>query len=473
MTDASPVAAAWREIAEETTLTPTSLSLLRRGKEYTFRDISVRREWTIFPFLFRLKTAADEQRIHIDWEHDWWAWHDPGTVIRGDRLEDLNGVPQLAESLRRVWFEEDLGPAAGGVLSRGLEALTHNHESGARQLADTALQTLRRVIVELNAGDREPDEWWEAVRFVAWHLWKNGRESMGAPIMSALLAVLARIERVLEKGQCAVQWRDSALRELDAQIAAMQESAETISRAFGAYIEDIFRSRRDSHRTISILTLSESSTIRQALRHVALESGFHFDFRILESRPLYEGVSLAGYLAEDLSTAVPPTTKAHSITLYTDASAALASSNIDLVVLGSDRIAASGDVSNKTGSLPAVLSARYVSPTARVVLLAESGKIALPGRPEDHVVEDNGPSEVRQAWQSQYNSPRVGSSLKYTKSPDSSRAIKIEIRNVFFEWVSARLIDTYVTESGEWTIQQIAEHSARLETEERRFFGSL
>jgi 8-oxo-dGTP pyrophosphatase MutT (NUDIX family) len=71
--DASPLAAAWREIAEETTLTPASLSLLRQGKSYTFRDPSVSREWTVFPFLFRLRTPADEQRIRIDWEHEGWG----------------------------------------------------------------------------------------------------------------------------------------------------------------------------------------------------------------------------------------------------------------------------------------------------------------------------------------------------------------------------------------------------------------
>jgi translation initiation factor 2B subunit (eIF-2B alpha/beta/delta family) len=471
--DASPLAAAWRELAEETTLTPTSLSLLRQGKEYTFQDGSVRREWTIFPFLFRLKTPADEDRIRIDWEHEGWAWHDPGIVIRGSRLGGLDGVPRLAESLRRVWFEEDLGPAAGGVLSRGLEALAHDHESGARQLADAALQTLRGVVVDMNAGDCELDEWWGTVRFVAWHLWKNGRESMGASIMSALFAVLARIERVIEKGQGADQWRDAACRELDAEIVARQESAVLISRAFAVYLEAAFHFKRDSHQPISILTLSESSTIRQALRHVALESSFHLHFHILESRPLYEGVSLAEHLVKELSASAPLTTGAHSITLYTDASAALASSNIDLVVLGGDRIAACGDVSNKTGSLPAVLSARHVSPTARIVVLADSGKIALPGRPENHIVEDNDPSGVRHAWQSQYNSPWVRDALKDVDSSDPNRTIKVEIRNVYFEWVQARLIDTYITESGEWTVQQIAEHSAKLETEERRFFGSL
>ncbi|KAK4038568.1 hypothetical protein C8A01DRAFT_47834 [Parachaetomium inaequale] len=472
--DASALAAAWREISEETTLMPVSLSLLRQGKSYTFRDPSVRREWTVFPFLFRLRVPADEQRIRIDWEHEGWGWHDPDAVIRDDLTGELKGVPRLAESLRRVWFETDLGPAASQVLSGGLEALAQDYESGARQLAGAALKTLRGVVALMDAPDDGPtDEWWVKVRFAAWHLWKNGRESMGAAIMSALLAALAGIERVMQEGQRPA-WRDAVLEELDARLAARQESAKFVSRAFVVYLERTFPSKLASYQPIAILTLSESSTIRQALVHAALESGFVLDLRILESRPLYEGVSLAGSLAEDLSAKTASAPRAHQITVYSDASAALASSGVDLVVLGADRIAASGAVSNKTGSLPAVLSAKHVSPTAQVAVLGESDKIAPSGRPEDHVIEDNDPSQIRRAWQAEHNSARVHSAVATLNDlgPSDSR-VKMDIRNVFFEWVPASLIDAYIAESGEWTVQQIAGHSEKLEGETKRFFGSL
>jgi translation initiation factor 2B subunit (eIF-2B alpha/beta/delta family) len=380
----------------------------------------------------------------------------------------------LAESLRRVWFETDLGPAAGEVLSDGLEALAHDHESGARQLAGAALQTLRGGVALMGSPDDGPtDEWWVKVRFAAWHLWKNGRESMGAAIMSALLAALAGIERAMQEGRRPA-WRDAVVDELDARIAARQESAKFISRAFAAYLQKTFPSKLASHQPIAILTLSESSTIRQALVHAALESGFVLDLRILESRPLYEGVSLAGSLAEELSADTSSASQAHQITIYSDASAALASSGIDLVVLGADRIAASGAVSNKTGSLPAVLSAKHVSPTAQVAVLGESDKIAPPGRPEDHVIEDNDPSQISRAWQAEHNSARVHRALTTLDElgPSDSR-VKMEIRNVFFEWVPASLINAYVTELGEWTVQQIAGHSGKLEAQEKHFFGSL
>jgi translation initiation factor 2B subunit (eIF-2B alpha/beta/delta family)/8-oxo-dGTP pyrophosphatase MutT (NUDIX family) len=470
-TDPSPVAAAWREITEETTLTPASLTLLRQGKSYTFRDESVRREWTVFPFLFRLKSPADEQRIQIDWEHEGWGWHSPDAVIRDADKPTLKGVPRLAESLRRVWFETDLGSDAGEALADGLDALAHDHESGARQLAGAALHTLRGVIAALDAPDDRPtDEWWVKVRLAAWHLWKNGRESMGAAIMSALLGALAGIEQTMQKCQELGSWRSAVLTELDVSIAARQKSAQRISQAFGAHLERTFQSNQASQEPISILTLSESSTIRQGLRHAALESGFVLDLRILESRPLYEGVSLAGSVVEDLASA--STSSAHKITLYSDASAALAASGVDIVVVGADRIAASGAVSNKTGSLPAVLSAKHVCNTARVVVLGESDKVAPPGRPEDHVVEDNDPKQISRAWQDEYNSTRVRNAAAALEGA-SVPGLTVEIRNVFFEWLPASLIDVYVTECGEWTVHSIAQHSEKLEAEEKRLFGSL
>lgn len=449
----------------------------------------MRREWTVFPFLFRLRAPADALTIRTDWEHESWGWHDPDAVVRGD---DGRGsgeaclsaptVPRLAESLRRVWFEADLGAAAGGVLARGLDALARDHESGARQLAGAALQTLRGVVAALGAPGAPGDdgaaplsgeEWWARVRFAAWHLWKNGRESMGAAILSALLAALAGVEQAMARCEWPSAWRGVALGELDARIAARQESARRVSDAFAAYLARTFPSRRESREPIAILTLSESSTIRQALRHAAVETGFALDLRVLESRPLFEGVALAGGLAGDLA-ALPSSAQDHKVTLYPDASAALAATGVDVVLLGADRIAASGAVSNKTGSLPAVLGAKHVCAAARVVVLGESEKVAPPGRPEDHVVEDNDPSQVSRAWDSEYNTTRVreaADALRRTRAEPGR--VRIEIRNVFFEWFPAGLVDAYITESGEWTVHDIAQHSEKLAADEKRLFGDL
>jgi translation initiation factor 2B subunit (eIF-2B alpha/beta/delta family) len=299
---------------------------------------------------------------------------------------------------------------------------------------------------------------------------------MGAAIMSALLSALAGMEQTMRKTHRDTS-RVAVLGELDDRITARQESAKLISQAFSTYLERTFADNLASHKPLSILTLSESSTIRQGLQNAALTSGFALDLRILESRPLFEGISLAGAIAGDLTAGPSRTAQAHKITVYSDASAALASSNIDVVLLGADRIAASGAVSNKSGSLPATLSAKHVSPLVKVIVLGESDKIALPGRLEDHVVEDNDPAQLSRAWQAEYNSQRVRSAattlLHAQASSETDMTARIETRNVFFEWVPARLIDAYVTEFGEWGGQQISQHSAELEAEKKRFFGSL
>jgi translation initiation factor 2B subunit (eIF-2B alpha/beta/delta family)/8-oxo-dGTP pyrophosphatase MutT (NUDIX family) len=483
--DPSPLAAAWREIQEETTLTPTSLELLRQGKSYSFRDESIGRAWTIYPFAYRLKTPEEggkgDQGIQTDWEHEGWDWYDP---LKVEDTDEFGGVPRLAESLRRVWFEKDLGEAAGQVLADGLEKLKNDHESGARQLAGVALEILRDVISNMDP-ETPADEWWAKVRFASWHIWKNGRESMGAAIMNVLLATLSEIETDA-KSQSTSSPRASALAIIESRISSRSEQSVKVSVALASYLESNYSSKLASHEPISILTMSDSSTISHSIRHLVLKSGLSLDLRVLESRPLYEGVSLAGSFLEDIKKAVA-NDHARSIpevkmSLYSDAAAALASMGLDIVIIGADRIASSGAVSNKTGSLPTILSARHVATstekTIKVLVLGESEKVAPPGNPEEHVVEDNDPGQITRAWSADYNSARVrhgGKTLAESNDvgDGGEDGIKVAIHNVFFEWCPSELIDVYITELGQWTAKDIAKHSEQLDKEQGRFFGDI
>lgn len=137
-----------------------------------------------------------EEGIQIDWEHEGWEWYDPDDVV--DR-EEFGGVPRLKESLRRVWFEGDIGERAGRILAAGLHRLQTDHESGSRELAGFALAVFKDVIAEMGE-DVTDSRWWEKVRMAGWHLWKNGRESMGAAILNVVIAVLTDICRC--KGPC-------------------------------------------------------------------------------------------------------------------------------------------------------------------------------------------------------------------------------------------------------------------------------
>ncbi|UKZ61515.1 uncharacterized protein TrAtP1_002778 [Trichoderma atroviride] len=355
--DASPLATAWRELAEETTLTATSLRLFRQGKPYSFTDLDVGREWTINPFAFILKPAqqggAGAAGIKIDWEHEAFQWFDPDDVS-GD--EAFQGVPRLKESLRRVWFEIDLGRDAAGVLAAGLKALQDDHVSGARQLAAKALTIYLDVIPRLEIKDQTA--WWKNVRFAAWHLWKNGRESMGAPILNVVLSSLDIIEKHLPRQETTSSLSNTTIEQICAEIKdfgkARQQSGTKIVTTFAAFLDQF-----PKDKPLKIVTLSSSSTITSSLTHVLSDSSRPLDIHILESRPLFEGVKLAQRISSIAQTNA--NTKV-SITVHTDASAALASQNAHILLLGADLIDRAGNVSNKTGSLPAVLAARHVSP---------------------------------------------------------------------------------------------------------------
>ncbi|KAK7942404.1 uncharacterized protein PG986_011517 [Apiospora aurea] len=472
--DANALATAFREIKEETTLGPDSIDLLREGKPYSFVDESIGRQWTIHPFAFVLKSSAEEgdgkgeeTGIVVDWEHEGWEWYDPLLVSDSD---EFGGVPRLLDSLRRVWPAIDLGARAGSTLTVGLSRLQTDHERGARQLAALAVSYLTNVFVE---GDCSMDDgWWARIRMAAWHLWKNGRESMGAAIASALVTVLSRIEsEALKPGGTVFERSNRVWAVMD----EWREQRDSIISKVQASFVDLVRDRVLSEgpsekKKLKVLTLSSSSTISSCLLQAATALDVTLDLRILESRPLCEGVTMASKLVADADHE-----KRVSITVYSDASAALASEDVDMVLLGADRISSAGDVSNKTGSLPAVLSAKHVSPSSRVVVLSEVDKIAGPGNASDHAAEENDAIELTRGWEGTVKGADDVLAASYSTEAAGSGddSPRVKVKNIYFEWVPARLIDAYVTNEGVWSSDDMRKRSDWVGTEIDRFFGDL
>jgi translation initiation factor 2B subunit (eIF-2B alpha/beta/delta family) len=367
-----------------------------------------------------------------------------------------------------VWPEYELGDNAGRILTNGLEALRSDHESGARELAVHAVTTLRGVISEMAApGEGEnSDAWWAKVCMAAWHLWKNGRESMDAAIVSSLVTVLSRIETALKEGQTS---SDAGLKlqrvlaAIEDHLAAQEAAVARISDSFVDYVGTALMSQLQPQKSLSILTLSSSSTIPASLIKAAAALDVSLDLRILESRPLCEGVTLASKLVEVAGNQMM------KITLYSDASAAIAANGVDMILVGADRISASGDVSNKTGTLPAVLSTRSISPQAKVVVLSGIDKIAGPGAASEHVVEENDPRELTRAWKGAKGANVVDKfSLQASQGPTS-----VAVKNIYFEWVPASLVDVYITEEGSWSAGDIQKRSEWIGQEVDRFFADL
>lgn len=471
--DSDAVTAAWRELFEETTLTPSSVELWRKGIPFTFSDPSVGREWTVHPFAFRLKDPSEggqgEHGIKIDWEHDEWQWHDPDSVVDD---QGFGGVPRLRESLRRVWFEGQMSPGAAKALAIGLDRLRNDHESGARELTALALGIFRDVVIQMKDGLDQ--KWWETIRMAAWHLWKNGRESMGAGILNALLVVLAEMEKLTALDLIADTKRERMLAMLDHHLNIRKSMATRIKNSLVDYIQSQFLGKSQKKETFTILTLSASSTIRDSIvdAYAALDIRT-LDLRILESRPLFEGVSIASTLYTNFKSRFESSDKNLKISIYTDASAALASAGVDILILGADRISSTRGVSNKAGSLTAVLSLKHVSPKAKVLIISETEKVKEPCVGGNDA-EDNDPTEVASTWRNegvkgyQFIEETTSSNRKTTQEN-----ISIEVKNIYFEWVPLSLVDGFVCEEGILGKDGIAQRSEQIEKEIERFFGGL
>ncbi|KAI1810361.1 translation initiation factor eIF-2B subunit family protein [Poronia punctata] len=456
--DASPLATALREIGEETTLPPSSLDLLRVGKPYSFIDDSLRREWNINPFAFRLKDVSEggkgEEGITLDWEHDGIEWFDPREV---DGSDEFGGVPNLVTSLRRVWPEYDLGFEAGKVLTEGLQKLRDDHKHGASELAGMAVTTLRQLIVQMASSQPLDESWWYNVRMAAWHICQ-ARPSMGAAITTAIIKALQALQDIRNSGMDGAGKTQRIIQALDRHQTQRNSMTDRIRDSFIEYLRSNISRHGITKDRVSVLTLSSSSTIATCLQHVVSTLGVTIDLRVLESRPLNEGVSLASRVLKKAEAG----SDLH-ITLYSDASAALAAQGIDYVLLGADLISSTGDVSNKIGSLPAVLSARHVSPNAKVVILTDTGKIVGPASPVDRHSEEVDPSELSRSWKD------VVEGADVLESGDS----RVSVKNAYFERVPAEFIDIYVTEQGVWKGEQIQQQSDWIDRTVKQYFDDL
>lgn len=94
--DTNPLARAWTELREETQLTNVELDLIRSGEPQVLKDQKLDTQWTVYPFLFEMRSPESETRLRIDWEHTEFKWIDPKD------LSMENTVPSLKETLQTV-----------------------------------------------------------------------------------------------------------------------------------------------------------------------------------------------------------------------------------------------------------------------------------------------------------------------------------------------------------------------------------
>lgn len=98
--DKSPVAAAWREIKEETGLVSPKLELSKEGAMIEQADRNLLKMWHIFPFVFKLKEGAQDKRaedlIQLDAEHT------EVKFVTLEQMRQMETVDNLYENLLKA-----------------------------------------------------------------------------------------------------------------------------------------------------------------------------------------------------------------------------------------------------------------------------------------------------------------------------------------------------------------------------------
>jgi translation initiation factor 2B subunit (eIF-2B alpha/beta/delta family) len=444
-------------------LTDSDIYLLRYGKPFCFIDEGLATEWTIYPFAFVLNDGA--KNIHVDWEHTEFRF------IKPDELHDYDTVPRLQQSLSRILVSPET--------EIGLKALKDDHHSGAGVLASIALVTLSKIVQgeDLKSASTA-DEFWREFRMVAWHLAKNGRPSMAAAIEAAVFKAMDMVIAELPNPEAVRSMEPSVLgniveRCIETIISRRGHNLHVLGRSFEQFIVGTKDWKTERKKSIVIVTLSSSSTVTRSFAQLILNAAaneLNITLRILESRPMFEGVAFANALLDPLVREryggnFEDICSRLQVEVYSDASVAMVVKNADFVVIGADKVSQNGDVSNKIGSLAAAVLAKALQPKCIVVAVFEADKISCNNNEfERDMVEYNDAIEVTKAWPSGY---------KTTLEERKEIGYRVEVKNAYFEWVPAAYIDQYITEEGVLTMQDIQQISEKKVALEERIFGDL
>ncbi|MFB6252483.1 MAG: NUDIX domain-containing protein [Halobellus sp.] len=331
--------------------------------------------FTVHPFLFE----SDTRRVTPSEELAALEWVDP-TVIRSRRT-----VPRLWETWRRT------GPT--------VETVRSDRTHGSTWIGARALEALRDA-----AADAEK---WATVVAVARDL-RDARSGMAA--------VRNRVNRVMnEASQSLDAVVERAISALDASFDADSEAARTAA------------DQLDADGATRVATLSRSGTVRAALETADLD-----EVVVTESRPEREGVAVAEWAAETTSATVTVTTEAAL-------PSALATRDVDAVLVGADAVWPGGTVVNKTGSRILGLAAQ------------EQGIPVFVAAARDKVVAAGSDADEAGVFAAEERSP-----------PGSiyDGAADVEVHAPAFETVPGGLVDGVATESGlvhREDVSQIAE----------------
>ena len=85
------------ELEEEIGISENDISSIKIGQPYEFVDEKINKKWIVVPALVEL---ADDVSIKLNWEHVEYRW------VKREEIKSYDVVPNLEESLNRVWNAE-------------------------------------------------------------------------------------------------------------------------------------------------------------------------------------------------------------------------------------------------------------------------------------------------------------------------------------------------------------------------------
>ncbi|KAL1594606.1 hypothetical protein SLS60_010367 [Paraconiothyrium brasiliense] len=324
-------------------------------------------------------------------------------------------------------------------LNEAVSGIKHDFVSGAREMADSALSTLSSLIVTAALTAENKSELWQMAVSAAKELCA-ARPSMNAAITSCLLRALDEVLQLWDmldekRSKAPEDLAAIARRQLVRILEKRKEAGIRLSENFAERLRAYCRQRLNNTHTLTLLTLSNSSTIRHSILTTLTTLRFlHLNLLILESRPRFEGTSMASQILSSCS--AEARARLH-IRILPDCAVATAAKDAQIVLLGADRISASGDVSNKIGSLAAAMCIKSLNPKSQVVVVSDADKIVATGAVEGPK-EAHPESEMMDAW---------GDALRRDLQGRIDNG-SVEVFGEWFEWVPAEYVDGYVTEHG-------------------------
>lgn len=223
-------------------------------------------------------------------------------------------------------------------MNRLIELLKNDHEHGSKDVARHFLLSLKDWCSQNITSSQEFQDFLNRVR-------------ASRPSMVIIQNIALRLEKCSSNGGGNLS--TIIMNEVQMLLSEMQKADHRIYRN-----TKLFCQKRNIH---SVLIHSRSSTVEYVLRLLG-EAGLITSLICMESRPLYEGVTMANALSKTIKT-----------TVIVDALADRVMDKCDCVILGADAVDKPGNILNKIGSRLIALSAKDHG--IPVVCLAESMKI--------------------------------------------------------------------------------------------------